>query len=83
MISIALAVYRLPMLVVAGVFVMYVFFGHAEWLPSAISGRASYGKAMWHFWMQTEGIVRRSARRVGNDLPVRAVRRSAAEGEGA
>ena len=60
MISIALAVYRslgLPMLVVAGLFVMYVFFGHAEWLPSAIQWKgASYGKAMWHFWMQTEGV---------------------------
>ena len=60
MISIALSVYRslgLPMLIVAGVFVMYVFFGHAEWLPSAIQWKgASYGKAMWHFWMQTEGV---------------------------
>ncbi|MFN0262296.1 TRAP transporter permease [Tepidamorphus sp. 3E244] len=60
MITIALSVYRslgLPMLIVAGVFVLYVFFGHASWLPNAIQWKgASFGKAMWHYWMQTEGV---------------------------
>lgn len=56
----AIAVYRtlgLPLLVVASVFLGYVFFGSAEWLPDAIQWKgASFGKAMWHFWMQTEGV---------------------------
>lgn len=56
----ALAVYRslgLPMLVVASVFVFYVFFGHLEWLPDVVQWKgASFGKAMWHFWMQGEGV---------------------------
>ena len=47
----------LPLLIVAGVFVSYVFFGNSEMLPEAIQWKgASYGKAMWHFWMQTEGV---------------------------
>lgn len=58
--SLAIAVYRslgLPMLVVASVFVSYVFFGHSSYLPDAIQWKgASFGKAMWHFWMQTEGV---------------------------
>ncbi|MCB1472235.1 MAG: TRAP transporter permease, partial [Rhodobiaceae bacterium] len=60
MITIALSVYRslgLPMLVVASVFVFYVFFGHVDWLPDVLRWKgASFGKAMWHFWMQTEGV---------------------------
>jgi len=60
MLSIATAVYRalgLPLVVVASVFVAYVFFGHVSWLPEAIQWKgASFGKAMWHFWMQTEGV---------------------------
>lgn len=60
MITIALSVFRslgLPMLIVASVFVFYVFFGHVEWLPDVIQWKgASFGKAMWHFWMQTEGV---------------------------
>lgn len=60
MISLALAVYRslgLPMLVVASVFVFYVFFGHYDFLPDVVQWKgASFGKAMWHFWMQTEGV---------------------------
>lgn len=56
----AIAVYRtlgLPLLIVASVFLGYVFFGSAEWLPDAIQWKgASFGKAMWHFWMQTEGV---------------------------
>ncbi len=55
-----ITVYRalgLPLLIVASVFVSYVFFGNSEWLPETIQWKgASYGKAMWHFWMQNEGV---------------------------
>ncbi len=54
------ATYRalgLPMVVVASVFLIYVFFGDREFIPDAIQWKgASFGKAMWHFWMQTEGV---------------------------
>jgi TRAP transporter 4TM/12TM fusion protein len=60
MLVLGVGVYRslgLPLVVVASVFVMYVFFGHGEWLPDAIRWKgASFGKAMWHFWIQTEGV---------------------------
>ena len=60
MLMLAIAVYRalgLPMLIVASVFVFYVFFGHLSWMPDAVQWKgASFGKAMWHFWMQTEGV---------------------------
>lgn len=60
MIVLAISVYRalgLPLVIVASVFVMYVFFGSAEWLPDAIRWKgASFGKAMWHYWMQNEGV---------------------------
>jgi TRAP transporter 4TM/12TM fusion protein len=60
MLVLAIAVYRalgLPLVVVASVFVMYVFFGDGEWVPDAIRWKgASYGKAMWHYWIQTEGV---------------------------
>ncbi|MGE0847749.1 MAG: TRAP transporter permease, partial [Flavobacteriaceae bacterium] len=60
MLALAVSVYRalgLPMLIVAGVFVGYVFFGHLSFMPEAIQWKgASFGKAMWHFWMQTEGV---------------------------
>jgi TRAP transporter 4TM/12TM fusion protein len=60
MVMVAIAVYRalgLPLVVVASVFVLYVFFGDARWLPEAIQWKgASFGKAMWHFWMQNEGV---------------------------
>ena len=60
MISLALAVYRalgLPLVIVASVFIFYVFFGDQSFMPDAIQWKgASYGKAMWHFWMQTEGV---------------------------
>ena len=56
----AVAVYRtlgLPLLIVASVFVAYVFFGDSQALPESIQWKgASYGKAMWHFWMQNEGV---------------------------
>jgi len=60
MICLAIGVYRslgLPMLCVAGVFMTYTFFGDQSWMPEVIQWRgASYGKAMWHYWMQTEGV---------------------------
>ena len=47
----------LPLVIVASVFVFYVFFGHLEIMPEALQWKgASYGKAMWHFWMQNEGV---------------------------
>ncbi|MGI9402670.1 MAG: TRAP transporter permease [Rhizobiaceae bacterium] len=60
MILLFVTVYRvlgLPLMIVAGCFVLYVFFGDARWLPDAMQWKgASYGKAMWHFWMQNEGV---------------------------
>ncbi|MEM8648909.1 MAG: TRAP transporter permease [Pseudomonadota bacterium] len=60
MLSLAVAVYRalgLPLVIVASVFMCYVFFGHLSFMPEAIQWKgASFGKAMWHFWMQTEGV---------------------------
>ncbi|MEM7694627.1 MAG: TRAP transporter permease [Pseudomonadota bacterium] len=47
----------LPLLIVVAVFLSYVFFGSSEFFPDEIRwAGASYGKAMWHFWMQTEGV---------------------------
>ncbi len=47
----------LPMVIVATFFLMYVFFGDASFWPDAMRWKgASFGKAMWHFWMQTEGV---------------------------
>jgi TRAP transporter 4TM/12TM fusion protein len=55
-----LATYRslgLPLCVVAGVFLIYVFFGDRDFIPAVLQWKgASFGKAMWHFWMQTEGV---------------------------
>ena len=55
-----IATYRalgLPLLIVAGVFLTYVFFGDQPFIPEVIQWKgASYGKAMWHFWMQEEGV---------------------------
>ena len=60
LIVLAIAVYRtlgLPLLIVASVFVAYVFFGDSAALPESIQWKgASYGKAMWHYWMQNEGV---------------------------
>lgn len=60
MIILGISVYRalgLPLVIVASVFVAYVFFGSSEWLPEAVQWKgASFNKAMWHFWMQTEGV---------------------------
>ncbi|WP_068082981.1 TRAP transporter permease [Polycladidibacter stylochi] len=56
----AICVYRtlgLPLVVVAGVFLLYAFFGNQSFLPDAVQWRgASYNKAMWHYWMQLEGV---------------------------
>ncbi len=60
MAALAIAVYRalgLPLVIVASVFVFYVFFGHLSFMPETIQWKgASYGKAMWHYWMQEEGV---------------------------
>ena len=60
MVVLLIAVYRtlgLPLLVVASVFLIYTFFGDQRWLPEVIQWKgASYGKAMWHYWMQGEGV---------------------------
>ncbi len=60
MVVLAITVFRtlgLPLLIVASVFVTYVFFGDAQWLPDTVQWKgASYGKAMWHYWMQNEGV---------------------------
>ena len=60
LISLGIAVFRslgLPLLLVATVFMGYVFFGDQPWLPEVVQWKgASFGKAMWHFWMQTEGV---------------------------
>ncbi len=60
MASLAIAVFRalgLPLVIVASVFVFYVFFGHLSFMPEAIMWKgASFSKAMWHYWMQTEGV---------------------------
>jgi len=47
----------LPLVVVASVFMMYVFFGHLPWMPEVIQWKgASFSKALGHYWMQTEGV---------------------------
>ncbi len=60
MLVLGISVYRtlgLPLVVVAGVFLLYVFFGDLEIVPDAIRWKgASFSKAMWHFWIQTEGV---------------------------
>jgi len=60
MVVLAIAIYRalgLPLMIVGMIFVAYVFFGDARWLPEVMQWKgASFGKAMWHFWMQEEGV---------------------------
>ena len=55
-----IAVFRslgLPLVIVAGLFLAYCFLGGEEWMPDAIRWKgASFNKAMWHYWMQTEGV---------------------------
>ena len=54
------ATYRslgLPLVIVASVFMMYTFFGDRDFIPEVIQWKgASLGKALWHYWMQTEGV---------------------------
>ncbi len=58
--AVLLATYRalgLPMVIVAFVFLMYVFFGDSDFFPDAMRWKgASFSKAMGHFWMQSEGV---------------------------
>ncbi len=55
-----IATYRalgLPLVIVVSVFLVYVFFGDKSFIPEVIQWKgASFGKAMWHFFMQEEGI---------------------------
>ncbi len=57
---IMLTTYRalgLPLVIVVSVFLAYVFFGDKPWVPDVIQWKgASFSKAMWHFWMQEEGV---------------------------
>jgi TRAP-type uncharacterized transport system fused permease subunit len=55
--SLVTARWACPCCVVAGVFVLYVFFGDADWMPDVIQWKGRvFGKALWHYWMQTEGV---------------------------
>ncbi|MXN64412.1 TRAP transporter fused permease subunit [Stappia sp. GBMRC 2046] len=46
-----------PMVVVATVFLAYVFFGSADWVPEVIQWKgASLKKAMSHMWITSEGV---------------------------
>ena len=60
MLVLATAVFRAlgpPLVIVASIFVLYVFFGDSDVLPDVMQWKgASFNKAMWHFWMQTEGV---------------------------
>lgn len=60
MMILGVSVYRslgLPLLIISTIFVCYVFFGHASWLPEVVQWKgASFGKATWHYWMQDEGV---------------------------
>ncbi len=47
----------LPLVIVVSVFLVYVFFGDKNFIPEVIQWKgASFGKAMWHFFMQEEGV---------------------------
>ncbi len=60
MLLVGVSVYRslgLPLLIVGLVFVAYVFFGAGDWVPETLKWKgASTGKALWHFWIQDEGV---------------------------
>jgi TRAP transporter 4TM/12TM fusion protein len=46
-----------PLMIVGIVFLAYVFFGSSDLVPDVIQWKgASFGKAMWHMWLQTEGV---------------------------
>lgn len=45
----------MPLMIIAGMFLLYVFFGHLA--PDVIAWKgASYGKAMSHMWLTQEGV---------------------------
>lgn len=46
-----------PLMIVAMVFLAYVFFGNAAWVPNVLQwAGASFSKAMSHQWITTEGV---------------------------
>ena len=46
-----------PLMAVAAVFLLYVFFGSSEWLPDMLRWRgASFERAASHMWLTTEGV---------------------------
>jgi TRAP transporter 4TM/12TM fusion protein len=47
----------LPLMIVGSVFLLYSFFGSAEWLPDIIRYKgASFNKIASHQWLSTEGV---------------------------
>ena len=60
LLALALALYRclgFPLLIVCSFFLFYVFFGDESFMPETVQWKgASLNKALWHFWMQTEGV---------------------------
>jgi len=46
-----------PLAIVAIVFMVYVFFGSASWMPDVIQWKgASFQRAMSHMWLTTQGV---------------------------
>ena len=46
-----------PLMIVAIIFLLYIFFGSSELVPDVIRwGGASFNKAMSHLWITTEGV---------------------------
>ncbi|NIY77423.1 TRAP transporter permease [Thalassospira sp. HF15] len=46
-----------PLMIVAMIFLAYVFFGNAPWVPDVLQwSGASFSKAMSHQWITTEGV---------------------------
>lgn len=46
-----------PLMIVALLFLGYIFFGNASWMPDVLQWRgASFNKAMSHQWLLTEGV---------------------------
>lgn len=61
MVVLMICVYRalgLPLVIIASAFVMFAFFGgYSEWVREITNyGGSSLGKALGHYWMQTEGV---------------------------
>ena len=54
----------LPLVVVAVLFLLYVFYGSSDLLPESVRWKgASFKKAMSHMWLSTEGVFWRGTRR--------------------